>query len=505
MNNWSERVLSHPFLNNLGAIVISLDDALSKGVFSSAEFVSLERLKAVLKYCEGRLRSADPFLIGGPVFENLNGVLVAVKNSLDAFLAGSDVSHLVNANGNADNLLVLIAQVPSISNIGELSEMITASTNYQGALENQLQIAFANQISLEKKLNGNVAKIDAIDAALIAEQQKLAALIPDHLSQFSAAQDRRATEFTATQNAFVQKSVSSLAEQQTAFSTDQDARKTAYAETERGIAAKVTKLISDFDLKLQIHDEDYIKKEKLADETHIANMTGLQIKYQRGAEDILDQMRTHKTEIEALVGVIGNLGVTSGYKKVADEAKKLQYIWQIVTIGALAGLIGVAMWIAWPKSNAEVLSVNKISQNVVAGGATAVKSEPELRSISPSHSETDNEFYHGLATRIFLSITFGIFAAYAGKQASHFSEVEQRNRKLALELEALGPFIEPLEKLERDKFRVQIGDRSFGVPSRDDGKPKESDPVSILGIVGSKETQKAVFEWITELAKKIKP
>lgn len=127
---------------------------------------------------------------------------------------------------------------------------------------------------------------------------------------------------------------------------------------------------------------------------------------------------------------------------------------------------------------------------VDAKAAVAVTVQP--------HSDAD--FYQGFLTRVFLSITFGIFAAYAGRQASRFFDMEQKNRRLALELEALGPFIEPLDKAERDKFRVQIGDRSFGVPDTELGKPKEDDPVTALSVLKSKE----IGEFIATIVKAVK-
>jgi hypothetical protein len=78
--------------------------------------------------------------------------------------------------------------------------------------------------------------------------------------------------------------------------------------------------------------------------------------------------------------------------------------------------------------------------------------------------------------------------------------MEQRNRKMALELEALGPFIEPLDKADRDKFRVQIGDRSFGAAANATGNTKEDDPVTALAILKSKE----LGEFITNIAKAFK-
>ncbi|ABE43256.1 hypothetical protein Bpro_1306 [Polaromonas sp. JS666] len=144
--------------------------------------------------------------------------------------------------------------------------------------------------------------------------------------------------------------------------------------------------------------------------------------------------------------------------------------------------------------------------NVNATSDKKKEAQPEFKATAEvaSKPHTEAEFYQGLATRVFLSITFGIFAAYAGRQASRFFEMEQKNRKLALELEALGPFIEPLDKSDRDKFRVQIGDRSFGVPDHDASKPKEDDPVTLAGWIKSKDGIEAITNPIKEVLKALK-
>jgi hypothetical protein len=113
---------------------------------------------------------------------------------------------------------------------------------------------------------------------------------------------------------------------------------------------------------------------------------------------------------------------------------------------------------------------------------------------------SDVVFYQGFATRVFLSLTFGIFAAYAARQATHFFETEQKNRRRALELEALGPFIEPLGGEMKDNFRLQIGERSFAVPDNEPQKPKEDDPVTVLSILKSKE----IGEFISNIVKAAK-
>lgn len=54
--------------------------------------------------------------------------------------------------------------------------------------------------------------------------------------------------------------------------------------------------------------------------------------YEETAAEILEQVKKHKMDVENLVGVIGNLGVTSGYVRVANNARNMQFIWQFFTL-----------------------------------------------------------------------------------------------------------------------------------------------------------------------------
>jgi hypothetical protein len=76
---------------------------------------------------------------------------------------------------------------------------------------------------------------------------------------------------------------------------------------------------------------------------------------------------------------------------------------------------------------------------------------------------------------------------------------ERRNRKLALELEAIGPYLEPLPIEEQNKFRVDIGNRSFG--QEHDPHEHRKSPVSILALAKSKEGRE-MLEFLLEVGKK---
>ncbi len=136
----------------------------------------------------------------------------------------------------------------------------------------------------------------------------------------------------------------------------------------------------------------------------------------------------------------------------------MTWVWQGVTVAAMGGIIFVAAKAFLP---------------LVKGGFT----------------------WESFAGRVFVSLTVGVLAAYAAAQADKHIQVERRNRKLALELEAIGPFLAPLPVDKQEEFRLEMGNRSFGRDESGlDGKPEKS-PASMIDIfVKSKEFREFVAE-----------
>lgn len=519
MSQWIERVKSHAVWATLETLGNTIDQALKREDIQATSVDDLERLRAVLAICGKRLASTDPILVTPTPLTNLNARASEINALVGTFASNGDVAQLSSANAKADDLLVILASVPSAATSDDLTGISEAASSYRTTLEKHLTDALVIQQKLEVANKTNEQQLDAIRAALIAEQQKLTALTTDQNSQFSAAQDKRASDFTAAQGEQLSKFTTAFTEYQTQFSTDQDTRKTAFSEAQRENQEEFSELMVTFEEQLKKHDAEYLGKEEQAADTHRTDLAILQKEYVETATDMLEKINQNKIEVESLVGVIGNLGVTSGYQKVANQARKLLYLWQFLTVLALGGLVAVAFFMAFPKLLDNTPRVDATMQLAMENNITklpgetndpAGKADERQRFEANSTSKvvatqtTESEFYRGLAARIFLSLTFGIFAAYAGRQASHFFSIEQKNRRLALELEALGPFIEPLEKEERDKFRIQIGERSFAVPETHPGKHKEGDPVTAFGFFRSGEIQDFIKNEIKEALKTAK-
>ena len=186
--------------------------------------------------------------------------------------------------------------------------------------------------------------------------------------------------------------------------------------------------------------------------------------------------------------------------RVANNARTMQFIWQVFTILAMTGLIFVASLVAFPRladklfdAPVQMVNLDVGTDKITAGNSlnvdpTTVAKAPAVgTSVAVGVPSNDSAFYQGILTRLFLSITFGVFAAYSARQAALYRESEQRNRRRALELESLGPFIEPLDKEMKDKFRIQIGERSFAVSETEPHPTKGDDAATILSLFKNKD------------------
>jgi hypothetical protein len=269
-------------------------------------------------------------------------------------------------------------------------------------------------------------KIGELSEQVAAERQRLSSLVSDFQAQFSTAQEARNTEYTAAQ------------------ATRQD----RFAE----LVAVSTDALAKQDLA-------FTKDRERLTQEHAAALVDFQKQYADKAANILSDIQKHRTDVEKLVGVIGNLGVTSGYLKTANEAKVTVRVWQGIAVLAMIVLIAVAYFTFLPS---------------VQGTFT----------------------WEGFAGRVFFTLTIGVLAAYAASQADKYISVERRNRTLALELEALGPYLAPLPEERQQEFRLTLGDRTFG---RDQGTTDfAQSPATVIDLLlKSKEFQ----AFVTEIAK----
>jgi len=334
------------------------------------------------------------------------------------FVVDGVPGRIVTANSHLDSALGQLATINTPLGAKELHSLREAADAYRKSMEAGVRQSAASVEQFRADAALLATRLAELTTEMAAERQRLTTLTSDFQSQFSAAQDARSTEYTTAQSARQEKFTAFVAEH-TQRVADENAEFT------------------------QLHDQ--IHKSASDD------LASLKTKQAAAAERILTEIEQHKRDVEKLVGVIGNLGVTSGFLKTANEAKITVRIWQAITVGSMIALIWVAYHAFLP---------------IVQGTFS----------------------WEGFAGRVFFTLTIGVLAGYAGSQADKFLDSERRNRKRALELEAIGPFLAPLSPEKQEEFRMMIGERSFGGDETQYGHQGEKSPATLIDmLVKSKE------------------
>jgi hypothetical protein len=463
----------------------TIDSAIAIEDLAPETGAGLERIRAVLAYCGKRLAAADPLITLPQPLDSIANALVSVHNELTAFVSNKDPAHVVNANVAADAALLPIAQIPGVYSPEELGALVAKATEYRTTVQQALtnarkQVQQSDSVLEESlsKLNSmteeSLAKLNArledsskgltstaesiqanltqLAASIQSEQQKLAQIVSDQQGQFSTAQEARSKEFTEGLRLANEGYTKLVTDYQGQFSAAQDTRSKEHAAAVLTRQSKYNETIADFTKKLVDQDTEFTKQRAAFVAASELDLARLVSEYGEKAAKVLEDVEEKRKLVEKLVGVIGNLGVTSGYLRVANQAKWALWGWQATTLGALVTL----SWLAY-------------------------------KTLGTLEDASGHFNWGGFAARALLLVSLGVIAAYSGTQADKLFGEERRNRKLALELEAIGPYLAPLPVEEQNKFRLQIGELSFG---RDpDPHAHRKSPASVADLLNSKEAK----------------
>jgi hypothetical protein len=140
---------------------------------------------------------------------------------------------------------------------------------------------------------------------------------------------------------------------------------------------------------------------------------------------LLDQLERNRDKAKELVGIIASTGMAGGYEKAALEDDRQANRWRWIALVSMIGIVGFAIY-------ALVATVR-------------------------------GEFDTGeFISKVFVSFTFGIIAAYAGREAEKHRRRQQTNRRLHLEFASIDAYLASLPATERNAIKAAIADRIFG-------------------------------------------
>lgn len=421
MSQWLDSLTNHSVWQHLQALGPVLDEGASREGIDADGMDHIARTRAILAFVGKRLASVDPALVNTTALDSLSSVFQKVQSEVQAFVSNGQPGHLNNASTNALAALAALGSIPAPSAPDDLTSLSEAASSYRADVQRSVDQGKRVVADLVAQASQLEQRLEALAGEVTAERARLTSLTSEFQGQFSAAQENRSKEFVETQARLV----ALTSELQGQFSTAQESRSREFTEAQTARAARFSELHTSYTQKLAEQDAAFSQQRTEVVRQIEQNLGELRTGFRTDAAATLEQIEQHKLDVEKLVGVIGNLGVTSGYLKAADHAKRLTWLWQALTVFGLGLVITFAFFAFLP----------------------AIQSEFS---------------WEKFAGRVVLTLAVGVFAAYSSAQADRYMESERRNRRLALELEALGPYLAPLPEDKQQEFRLAIGDRTFG-------------------------------------------
>jgi hypothetical protein len=488
MSEWDKRIRDHRVWAEMKSLGPIIDKAASLKGSNPETVAGLQRIRGILAYSGKRLAAADPVISAPAPLDAIAGAFSSVQAELTAFTEDKEPSHISTANAQLDGILTSLSFILGAYSPEELGELVSAIAGYRSVVSEALTDAQEKLKSFESNSDGAVKALDAkiaensstlaasvaalqgnlgaIAAIIESERQKFATIVSDQQGQFSTSQDARSREFTDSLRLATEGLTKLTTEYQSQFSTAQDTRSKENAAAELARQTKNNEMVSEFGKKLAEQDAEFTKQRVAFVAESTQNLAKLVSNYDEKAAKVLEAAGQKLRDVEKVAGVVGNVAVTSGYVVAANAARKGMWLWQVATVLSLITLCSLAY-----------ATLGLLDEH---GGHVS---------------------WEAFAGRALLLVSLGVLAAYSGTQADKLFTSERRNRKLALELEAIGPYLAPLPEDEQNKFRLQIGERSFGRDT--DIHEHRKSPASLLALLKGDEGKDFV-NFILDTAGKVK-
>lgn len=175
-----------------------------------------------------------------------------------------------------------------------------------------------------------------------------------------------------------------------------------------------------------------------------------------GARDAAADVARLRDDAAKLVGVIGDLGVTTNFGKIAGSEGAQANFWRWVTVALFMVGVGMAGFTFYKFHNVELTA------------ATALQ----------------------IGVRLLYAIAITAPAWYTARESARHRTIADAAKQTELELAALGPFIELLDKAKQDQIRERLTERYFGRPV---------EPHVVKGPVNAKELRAFVVDIVKAL------
>jgi hypothetical protein len=383
------------------------------------EKISIEWLSfydSVVEYISERLNTTFPILIQEAELNALANEIASGLAQINSFLGNNNTGHLNNANNNFITALNRVRNFPL--------PIPKSKFNFSKEIANFETVVSEKYKLLENKNKEINQKISKLNSLLTKKQNEI-----DKLNQLLAQKQNEinnlSTNFKAELNNIKTAANQQFEQEKNKFRQEFDAEKQNFIKEKELL-------------------QESLNKEREKYETEIEELKN---KISQNTSDIVEELKTKLEESKRLVNIIGNVGATGNYQKIADYHKKQANMWRWIALSFMIVLIALLIWTIYH----------------ITGG----------------------EFNWKVAVVRIVAFSALLYpATYAAKESGKHRRLENLNRKYELDLASINPFIEILPEEKKQEIKEKMVEKFFGNNEGLDIKESRSkdDEVSISAV-----------------------
>ncbi len=339
-------------------------------------------LESVYKLITSKFKNIVAPLVNVEILNSISAELSNATSHINAFIESNNESYLFTALSHVNNVIIHVDKIPNILPYAEID--------------------LSKEISIfHTKIQEDYNQLDTLQKKLSQEVEGTSALLLERQSEIIKLDD----EIKLKKN-------------------------------------EINDLSINFQNQFDTSTAEYVKKID-EDRTALkANADSDRQNLKSISNEIIVDLEKKQIEAKKLLNIIGNIGVTGNYQKIAEEHKKIADTWRYIAGGVMLAL-----------SILVILSIWNISV----------------------------ENYNGLKAliRIIASAILIYPATYASKESNKHRVLENSNRKLELELAAINPFIETLNETKKQEIKEKLVEKFFGNNDFIEKEIEKNDTVSV--------------------------
>ena len=380
----------------------------SEEVKENIDLETFSFYESVSQYIADRLRLTIPVLVQENELNSLSNEIEAGLQQINSFIGNGNAGHLTNVNNNFNSALNRTRNfpLPFAKNDFNFSKAIA---NFQDSVRQRYE-------SLEQE-----------NSELKQEINELKSDLETKTTEFQSDLESKQEELRRLSESLVEKEglIQALTEE---YQEKHDSVRNSFQET------------------IESDREEYREEINEQQNTFRTEIDYLKEKIDTDTSDLVSKLKKKLEDAKKIVNIVGNVGVTGNFQKIADDHKSTADTLRIVAIVFMSILSGLLIYTIWDIRHGENFDWIKSLIRVIAAAALSYP------------------------------------ATYAAKESSKHRKLESFNRRNELELASIEPFIELLPEDKKQQIKSKLVEKYFGKNEIVNDSPDSKEEFSVVGF-----------------------